>query len=104
MVICGHSGPRPFADILPAEKHTCIEVDSHSERGQVMLKQNPSVLRKLQTNVSSQTGAPPPTDPNVFSPPGPGAHDELQSPSACLITGKVVKGGTGLFELKQPLQ
>ncbi|KAK0133909.1 DNA-directed RNA polymerase I subunit RPA1 [Merluccius polli] len=33
-----------------------------------------------------------------------GAHDELQSPSACLITGKVVKGGTGLFELKQPLQ
>ncbi|CAL8264335.1 unnamed protein product [Lota lota] len=33
-----------------------------------------------------------------------GAHDELQSPSACLITGKVVKGGTGLFDLKQPLQ
>uniref|UniRef100_A0A8C5AHD0 DNA-directed RNA polymerase subunit n=1 Tax=Gadus morhua TaxID=8049 RepID=A0A8C5AHD0_GADMO len=33
-----------------------------------------------------------------------GAHDELQSPSACLITGKVVRGGTGLFELKQPLQ
>ncbi|XP_055974137.1 DNA-directed RNA polymerase I subunit RPA1 [Sorex fumeus] len=32
-----------------------------------------------------------------------GAHDELRSPSACLVVGKVVKGGTGLFELKQPL-
>lgn len=33
-----------------------------------------------------------------------GARDQLQSPSACLVVGKVVKGGTGLFELKQPLQ
>lgn len=33
-----------------------------------------------------------------------GAHDQLVSPSACLVVGKVVKGGTGLFELKQPLQ
>uniref|UniRef100_A0A8D0GCB4 DNA-directed RNA polymerase subunit n=1 Tax=Sphenodon punctatus TaxID=8508 RepID=A0A8D0GCB4_SPHPU len=33
-----------------------------------------------------------------------GAHDELRSPSACLVAGKVVKGGTGLFELKQPLK
>uniref|UniRef100_A0A8C2Y7P2 DNA-directed RNA polymerase subunit n=1 Tax=Coturnix japonica TaxID=93934 RepID=A0A8C2Y7P2_COTJA len=32
-----------------------------------------------------------------------GAHDELRSPSACLVLGKVVKGGTGLFDLKQPL-
>lgn len=34
----------------------------------------------------------------------PGSHDELRSPSACLVVGKVVKGGTGLFELKQPLR
>uniref|UniRef100_A0A3P9I565 DNA-directed RNA polymerase subunit n=1 Tax=Oryzias latipes TaxID=8090 RepID=A0A3P9I565_ORYLA len=33
-----------------------------------------------------------------------GSHDQLESPSACLVVGKVVKGGTGLFELKQPLQ
>lgn len=33
-----------------------------------------------------------------------GSHDELKSPSACLVVGKVVKGGTGLFELKQPLR
>ncbi|TRZ04271.1 hypothetical protein DNTS_031963, partial [Danionella cerebrum] len=33
-----------------------------------------------------------------------GAHDKLQSPSACLVVGKVVKGGTGLFDLKQPLK
>uniref|UniRef100_A0A8C2XJC7 DNA-directed RNA polymerase subunit n=1 Tax=Cyclopterus lumpus TaxID=8103 RepID=A0A8C2XJC7_CYCLU len=33
-----------------------------------------------------------------------GLHDQLVSPSACLVVGKVVKGGTGLFELKQPLQ
>ncbi|KAM9850131.1 DNA-directed RNA polymerase I subunit RPA1 [Aulostomus maculatus] len=33
-----------------------------------------------------------------------GSHDQLASPSACLVVGKVVKGGTGLFELKQPLQ
>ncbi|KAK1175439.1 DNA-directed RNA polymerase I subunit RPA1 [Acipenser oxyrinchus oxyrinchus] len=33
-----------------------------------------------------------------------GAHDQLKSPSACLVVGKVVKGGTGLFDLKQPLQ
>ncbi|XP_053735910.1 DNA-directed RNA polymerase I subunit RPA1 [Synchiropus splendidus] len=33
-----------------------------------------------------------------------GSRDELSSPSACLVVGKVVKGGTGLFELKQPLQ
>ncbi|MBN3323709.1 RPA1 polymerase, partial [Atractosteus spatula] len=33
-----------------------------------------------------------------------GAYDELKSPSACLVVGKVVKGGTGLFDLKQPLQ
>ncbi|NXT38325.1 RPA1 polymerase, partial [Pelecanoides urinatrix] len=32
-----------------------------------------------------------------------GSHDELRSPSACLVVGKVVKGGTGLFDLKQPL-
>uniref|UniRef100_A0A8C4VBW5 DNA-directed RNA polymerase subunit n=1 Tax=Falco tinnunculus TaxID=100819 RepID=A0A8C4VBW5_FALTI len=32
-----------------------------------------------------------------------GARDELRSPSACLVVGKVVKGGTGLFDLKQPL-
>uniref|UniRef100_W5MY79 DNA-directed RNA polymerase subunit n=1 Tax=Lepisosteus oculatus TaxID=7918 RepID=W5MY79_LEPOC len=32
------------------------------------------------------------------------AYDELKSPSACLVVGKVVKGGTGLFDLKQPLQ
>nr|XP_033807728.1 DNA-directed RNA polymerase I subunit RPA1 isoform X1 [Geotrypetes seraphini] len=33
-----------------------------------------------------------------------GARDELRSPSACLVVGKVVKGGTGLFDLKQPLK
>ncbi|XP_077434020.1 DNA-directed RNA polymerase I subunit RPA1 isoform X1 [Vanacampus margaritifer] len=33
-----------------------------------------------------------------------GSCDQLVSPSACLVVGKVVKGGTGLFELKQPLQ
>uniref|UniRef100_H2RY51 DNA-directed RNA polymerase subunit n=1 Tax=Takifugu rubripes TaxID=31033 RepID=H2RY51_TAKRU len=33
-----------------------------------------------------------------------GSHDRLVSPSASLVVGKVVKGGTGLFELKQPLQ
>ncbi|KAM4555072.1 DNA-directed RNA polymerase I subunit RPA1 [Odontesthes bonariensis] len=33
-----------------------------------------------------------------------GSHDQLASPSACLVVGKVVKGGTGLFDLKQPLQ
>lgn len=33
-----------------------------------------------------------------------GSHDQLVSPSACLVVGKVVRGGTGLFELKQPLQ
>ncbi|XP_064200211.1 DNA-directed RNA polymerase I subunit RPA1 [Anguilla rostrata] len=33
-----------------------------------------------------------------------GSHDSLQSPSARLVVGKVVKGGTGLFDLKQPLQ
>ncbi|KAJ8015168.1 hypothetical protein DPEC_G00023340 [Dallia pectoralis] len=33
-----------------------------------------------------------------------GFHDELVSPSACLVVGKVVKGGTGIFDLKQPLQ
>ncbi|XP_073676380.1 DNA-directed RNA polymerase I subunit RPA1 [Garra rufa] len=33
-----------------------------------------------------------------------GSHDRLTSPSACLVVGKVVKGGTGLFVLKQPLQ
>ncbi|KAK9962875.1 hypothetical protein ABG768_006114 [Culter alburnus] len=33
-----------------------------------------------------------------------GSDDKLCSPSACLVVGKVVKGGTGIFELKQPLQ
>ncbi|MED6291688.1 hypothetical protein CHARACLAT_026149 [Characodon lateralis] len=33
-----------------------------------------------------------------------GSHDQLASPSACLVVGKVVRGGTGLFDLKQPLQ
>ncbi|XP_023107609.2 DNA-directed RNA polymerase I subunit RPA1 isoform X1 [Felis catus] len=33
-----------------------------------------------------------------------GSHDELRSPSACIVVGKVVRGGTGLFELKQPLR
>uniref|UniRef100_A0A8C2EIP7 DNA-directed RNA polymerase subunit n=1 Tax=Cyprinus carpio TaxID=7962 RepID=A0A8C2EIP7_CYPCA len=33
-----------------------------------------------------------------------GSYDKLNSPSACLVVGKVVKGGTGLFDLKQPLQ
>ncbi|XP_069571829.1 DNA-directed RNA polymerase I subunit RPA1 [Brachyistius frenatus] len=33
-----------------------------------------------------------------------GSHDQLVSPSACLVVGTVVRGGTGLFELKQPLQ
>ncbi|XP_069779754.1 DNA-directed RNA polymerase I subunit RPA1 isoform X4 [Narcine bancroftii] len=33
-----------------------------------------------------------------------GSHDELKSPSACLVVGKVVRGGTGLFDLKQPLK
>ncbi|XP_056295891.1 DNA-directed RNA polymerase I subunit RPA1 [Pseudoliparis swirei] len=33
-----------------------------------------------------------------------GLHDKLESPSACLVVGKIVKAGTGLFELKQPLQ
>uniref|UniRef100_A0A673CFL5 DNA-directed RNA polymerase subunit n=1 Tax=Sphaeramia orbicularis TaxID=375764 RepID=A0A673CFL5_9TELE len=31
-----------------------------------------------------------------------GSHDQLASPSACLVVGKVVKGGTGLFELREP--
>lgn len=42
--------------------------------------------------------------PNKRSVSLPGSHDELRSPSACLVVGKVVKGGTGLFELKQPLR
>ncbi|XP_051865519.1 DNA-directed RNA polymerase I subunit RPA1 [Pristis pectinata] len=33
-----------------------------------------------------------------------GSRDELKSPSACLVVGKVVRGGTGLFDLKQPLK
>ncbi|XP_066505483.1 DNA-directed RNA polymerase I subunit RPA1 [Hoplias malabaricus] len=33
-----------------------------------------------------------------------GSCDKLNSPSACIVVGKVVKGGTGLFDLKQPLQ
>ncbi|KAG8591164.1 hypothetical protein GDO81_000070 [Engystomops pustulosus] len=33
-----------------------------------------------------------------------GAKDCLESPSACLVVGKVVKGGTGLFDLKQPMK
>ncbi|XP_056626087.1 DNA-directed RNA polymerase I subunit RPA1 [Triplophysa dalaica] len=33
-----------------------------------------------------------------------GSYDKLTSPSACLVVGKVVKGGTGIFDLKQPLQ
>ncbi|XP_053314114.1 DNA-directed RNA polymerase I subunit RPA1 [Spea bombifrons] len=33
-----------------------------------------------------------------------GAQDDLSSPSACLVVGKVVKGGTGFFELKQPMK
>ncbi|XP_075066371.1 DNA-directed RNA polymerase I subunit RPA1 [Mixophyes fleayi] len=33
-----------------------------------------------------------------------GAKDNLRSPSSCLVVGKVVKGGTGLFDLKQPMQ
>ncbi|XP_069833350.1 DNA-directed RNA polymerase I subunit RPA1 [Dendropsophus ebraccatus] len=33
-----------------------------------------------------------------------GAKDTLQSPSACIVVGKVVKGGTGLFDLKQPMK
>ncbi|XP_067838456.1 DNA-directed RNA polymerase I subunit RPA1 [Heptranchias perlo] len=33
-----------------------------------------------------------------------GTLDELKSPSACLVVGKVVRGGTGLFDLKQPLK
>ncbi|KAG7461546.1 hypothetical protein MATL_G00192190 [Megalops atlanticus] len=33
-----------------------------------------------------------------------GSYDSLSSPSARLVVGKVVKGGTGLFDLKQPLQ
>ncbi|XP_056410396.1 DNA-directed RNA polymerase I subunit RPA1 isoform X2 [Hyla sarda] len=33
-----------------------------------------------------------------------GAKDSLQSPSACIVVGKVVKGGTGLFDLKQPMK
>ncbi|KAG1935581.1 DNA-directed RNA polymerase I subunit RPA1 [Pimephales promelas] len=32
-----------------------------------------------------------------------GSCDKLRSPSACLVAGKVVKGGTGIFDLKQPL-
>lgn len=33
-----------------------------------------------------------------------GDSDELKSPSACLVTGRVVLGGTGAFELLQTLQ
>jgi DNA-directed RNA polymerase I subunit RPA1 len=32
-----------------------------------------------------------------------GDFDPLESPSACLVMGKVVKGGTGSFEIRQPL-
>lgn len=32
-----------------------------------------------------------------------GAVDKLSSPSACLVTGRVVHGGTGTFELLQSL-
>lgn len=45
-----------------------------------------------------------PQPPDKRSVSLPGSHDELRSPSACLVVGKVVKGGTGLFELKQPLR
>ena len=33
-----------------------------------------------------------------------GDSDSLVSPSACLVTGRVVKGGTGSFDLLQKLQ
>ena len=32
-----------------------------------------------------------------------GDTDMLQSPSACLVTGRVVRGGTGCFEVLQKL-
>lgn len=32
-----------------------------------------------------------------------GDHDPIKSPSACLVTGRVVHGGTGCFELLQSL-
>lgn len=32
-----------------------------------------------------------------------GENDAIKSPSACLVTGRVVQGGTGSFELFQPL-
>ena len=32
-----------------------------------------------------------------------GDLDALSSPSACLVTGRVVRGGTGCFELLQTL-
>ena len=32
-----------------------------------------------------------------------GAVDQLMSPSACLVAGRVVRGGTGSFELLQSL-
>ena len=32
-----------------------------------------------------------------------GDTDSLQSPSACLVAGRIVKGGTGSFELMQKL-
>lgn len=33
-----------------------------------------------------------------------GAVDQLSSPSACLVSGRVVRGGTGAFELLQSLK
>ena len=33
-----------------------------------------------------------------------GDFDPLESPSARLVMGKVVKGGTGAFEIRQSLQ
>ena len=32
-----------------------------------------------------------------------GETDHIQSPSACLVAGRIVKGGTGSFELLQKL-
>ena len=32
-----------------------------------------------------------------------GDTDHVQSPSACLVTGQVIGGGTGTFELLQPV-
>lgn len=75
-----------------------------------MISQEVSLLAKRfcsakrEHTAVCQTVCPPNTELLALISFAVGSHDALQSPSACLVVGKVVKGGTGLFDLKQPLK